>query len=579
MQAFSVSIGKSDFCPVTRTLNGQVYPGLRTVVRIGDARSRITFWDANWADLHRAPEGWLARIPFVAQLLVATVSYAGKDKHTGTLFALFFGSLLIWSPIPTMLSLWGSLLGPGPFLLVGFAIGGGCLWLAYLLGGNALWSRLTQPNIARTANVRFAPTGVGAAAAFVGGCFWGAFAIEAVIARWLFGPLPIAPQLCQAVLALTGPVLVLLFFLGNAVAIAWDRKGQKWRRFRALVSLAGLLALSFALVTGVAAAILWVNLFAADKLTTFGLVDLRALKAWDAAYVRALPFEVVRAEMLTTWATVVGVGALLVALVVWIVMTFFMPDGVKRFSGRVFRGLLGCIVIPAILISFVAASLLIGSDIIQTSTSWQLWGLERVAGWREGLVGWLPWFGEKALGASDGAAGLMEVYGQSALRLLPVAGGLLLKPVQIGLDHSADVLRYLDNPEPERGRLDALIANLRAEEPGAVIAVVGHSQGSRIAVDTVSKSLGVERLATTGSPVAALYGGFLEEENLPEPADMPPWMNFWRGSDFVGGSIAKLGKKDREIRANLRLNHLNYWIEPKVMNFLLNSNPQPERAS
>jgi hypothetical protein len=43
------------------------------------------------------------------------------------------------------------------------------------------------------------------------------------------------------------------------------------------------------------------------------------------------------------------------------------------------------------------------------------------------------------------------------------------------------------------------------------------------------------------------------------------WTNFYRPSDYIGGSISWASCEDRQLVSNFALNHLNYFVETSVM--------------
>ena len=158
-------------------------------------------------------------------------------------------------------------------------------------------------------------------------------------------------------------------------------------------------------------------------------------------------------------------------------------------------------------------------------------------------AGWLamPLLGP-ALNAGTCEADLLKIYSLSALRLLPFVPVAALPVARIGFDVAADILFYLHDGSEVRRRLRTMVADLA--NSGEVV-VWGHSQGARIAVDALfwNKESGAPpvpasgRLATSGAPVATLYGGFLDHPDLPPPRPGWSWANFWRSTDVVGGAI------------------------------------------
>ncbi|MBB1493244.1 hypothetical protein H5395_17465 [Paracoccus sp. MC1854] len=504
------------------------YVGVETVSEGG----RTILWDANWADLHRAPSGWLARIPFTMGLLVATVAYAGTKSAPGRLLHLFFSGILIWLVLPAMISLWSaSLKSNWLFGLFALVLAFVTFWVAGKLR-------------------RIDPTAVHA------GWFWAALVlvlagIHFFRTDWLapaaFGA---AAMRFQALLTLFGPLLVLL-------VLVFGRNGARWRVH---LSLVGLLALSMALATGLLAVILWANLYAADQLAQHlpSVVYCDEFREWDAAYVAALPYDVVHVEAATSTATM-SVGVLFMTVMAsWAIGTFLRQSSN---TGAVLRVHMSWISIIVVLL-FLVVSTFIALDMTG------IFGETRPSVRPPDATG--------QTGSSQSCPvakdGLVGIYGRSALRMLPFALMLLFRPVRIALDVMADVLHYLRDPRQQQASLSSLLASLEGGDTR--IAIIGHSQGSVIAIDTVLADPGrfpsVMRVATTGSPFCTLYGWLLDNARIPARSGQIRWNNYWRGSDFVGGRI---GSGDFPvnvpIRGNFRQHHINYWIEDEVMMFAL----------
>lgn len=526
----------------------------------------VTIWDANWSDIERPPENWTLRIPFLAKLLVATVAYAARHKPTkenptglngaAIPFRLLFALFMLWSVLLPVLSLWSAVLVP-PWAFFILALGTlvGTLFTAWKLHS-------VDPM------------------AGIGGALWAA---AMVILLPTFGTANLWPGAfgdCGIWAQRAVPILI----LGCYLVAAFCGKGEA--TLGTHLARLGLIALATALVASFAAILIWANLYLADKLAGSRpwLVSVEQFMLWNQAFAEALPYRLAAVEAITTVATIL-IGLLFVAaLTVYAVLTFVFET---KGSGAALRAMVRWITICIALLFPAAVFLVVLESFGQLDGRFAQIGnsaaielralgedLPRLAAVTSGLAALATTFA----GVDSLARGsnLLEIYGDSALRALPFIGGLALNPVRVGLDVMADILLYLRDPRPQLQRLCDL---LRALDDKDDLAIVAHSQGSRVAVDAIfSPELRhlKGRLATTGSPVATLYGRFLGETNLPEEGESESWIwrNYWRGSDFVGGKIPKcpddrFAPIDEPIDENYQLTHLNYWIEPKVMRFLL----------
>jgi hypothetical protein len=536
---------------------------------------RVRLWDANWAALNAAPARWPALALFFGRLLLSTTAYAGKESFWGALFNLLMGGLLLWLPLLVALSLWNLLLPEGAFFFVGILFAVGMYWGARALD-RAMAATPPDPRIV----------------AVVAGKLWAAAALA--VAVWQIfrtGPL-LDPDLVArhlplrvivACILLAGPFLILMTFLGLWRKDVPGTSGERRRAaVRAVLSLTGLLAAAFILLTGASAAFLAINLLLAGELTTWVPPLSAGLLCWDAAYARALPYRIFPAEIVSTWATVIVGAVALAAYFRWNSAVKSGNEARQRGAGPRFRQDMQRTVV-LILVCLAATTLLIAGDMVERLSGVRIPVLVDVL---DVLAAWLPWLGRPSLDPPDDAVGLLAIYSQSALRLvLPLLG---LRLIPVALDHMADVLLYLHDKTHQQEMLRKAVrtARERAEGEGSASATVlaAHSQGSRIALDIAREAdLGVVRVATVGSPVAVLYGTFLDQANLDGWLEEEPrerriaWANFWRGSDFIGGPVPGL-KTDFEIVDDLESNHHDYWLDEKVVRFLL-SGELPENPA
>ncbi|MGF1454464.1 MAG: hypothetical protein ACFB6R_03705 [Alphaproteobacteria bacterium] len=175
------------------------------------------------------------------------------------------------------------------------------------------------------------------------------------------------------------------------------------------------------------------------------------------------------------------------------------------------------------------------------------------------------------------------VLGRSALGVLVLLGfvGLLLGPGRTMVDVAGDVVFYILPPEYEqnavatalRQRVEALLDRLAETGDHGPLVLVGYSQGSVIAADSVrALDAGLRgRLVTLGSPICSLYERFLEIPTAFEGQPPTRWDNLYRPTDFVGGPVGSkqtrgigLADADTPVLGNRKRHHMNYWPEPEV---------------
>jgi hypothetical protein len=166
---------------------------------------------------------------------------------------------------------------------------------------------------------------------------------------------------------------------------------------------------------------------------------------------------------------------------------------------------------------------------------------------------------------------VLQIYSASATRLLSflpvVAPGAI-----VFLATAADVLFWLIRSEHGakggiaqecRGRFIGAYNDLK-NSGNEIGCVVGYSQGSVVAIDAMAVLGASERMVTIGSPICSLYRDFLGIE-LGRGSDLEGrWTNFYRTSDYIGGSVPWAAGGDHEILSNFAMNHMTYFVEAVV---------------
>lgn len=529
---------------------------LQTELDLGKGNRRVRIYDANWSDIGLAPKTPWRLLPFLLQLLVIAVRVggcgwkdgkAGKWLFCGAAFRLLFSCVLIWLSFPVLLSLAAALLNDDVFIVATLFLAGAAGLLAWVL-------------------LKVDPFAFGSGLVVF-------FIILALgfahhLHGWPLNPMAIfGPAWVKISLAIAPPLFVFLALVEGAA------RGVPWA---ALASRIGMLVLGFGILSALAAGVMffaiaiWLSKVKLGELTARSpdastdaqaapvSADQAVLTEWGRDYACALPYQVGPVEIAATIATFAA-GA----IVAWVLFRWYRrteretPDSGAEMRTGLRRALWAMIAIFAVFSIFLVRD---------------------VAYWTGPSFDSLAWTATSAECDVD----LFAIYSFSFLRVMLLLFPLAIGPVRIGLDVAADILFYLQDGTKVRHRLRQIIEELRKE--GEVV-VVGHSQGSRIAADVLFGKGGLTespddettRLVTTGSPISSLYGGFLDRADIPA---LPPagktaestWTNFWRGTDFVGGVI---GKEDgtwplnHRVTANLKRNHIDYWIEPEVMSALL----------
>ena len=166
---------------------------------------------------------------------------------------------------------------------------------------------------------------------------------------------------------------------------------------------------------------------------------------------------------------------------------------------------------------------------------------------------------------------VLEVYRASMWRIaaillffLPMVGRMIavfsqivfyIAPVWSPLSSRCDLLEQFRNVVE--------IATQKSDGPPIILA---YSQGSKIAVDALANgTIETKKLVTIGSPIDAIHGTFLA---MPVPRRELNWHNFFRSSDFIGGSINEPNVKNAQIDQNFTSTHFKYYREEKVLSAL-----------
>ena len=173
----------------------------------------------------------------------------------------------------------------------------------------------------------------------------------------------------------------------------------------------------------------------------------------------------------------------------------------------------------------------------------------------------------------------LDIYAASATRIVPFLVPVFIPSLRVGLNVIADVLLYiLPSGFPfsiqirARNRLNALLAHLQTQHPGAKISLLAHSQGTVIARDVLSPNhKRVTRFVTAGSPLGSLYGRFLGRQvnNINDCE----WQNVYRASDYIAGPLNHKKISDVPLKGSYRAGHIHYFDEAEVIHRTLNSRP------
>jgi hypothetical protein len=193
--------------------------------------------------------------------------------------------------------------------------------------------------------------------------------------------------------------------------------------------------------------------------------------------------------------------------------------------------------------------------------------------------------------AQPGGTALAPGLRLAIVTLVQAAALLLVLLVAGRLQNLSDVLqRFADvagfwrvvyHPLAGASYRPAVLEGIRkaiADTGAQRVIVVGHSQGSVLAVSVVARlfeasdgpELGVEyRLVTCGSPLDALYGAFFPAEfDGRLPAEIP-WTNCWRATDAIASPIQATPNNvelpDPRPPAKRPLGHDDYWTDPGLV--------------
>jgi hypothetical protein len=532
-------------------------PGFERLVDVLDGRrlelrrtmvnsKRVVLVDANWADIGRAPKQWWAQIPYSLKLLVGTVVLAADGGARAPV--LIFGLIFSWAfrlflpaiaALP-LISLAGILPNSWIFGLAAAVVAAALVAIAWYLrefdgpatAGNAIAAAVVVAlAVAHLCGVPLMPVGPR----------------DLGLPDWTF-----------AAVAAAGPALILLALVEGLVRSLLCRKMPPITA----VSRIGLLILSFALASTLMVIAFLLGLYGIGWLIQQGQAREAALDAWGNAYACTLPYNIAPAEAVVAASILLAAVPLLVALAMWWCM---VRRGVPT-AGVCLRRRLGAVFVW-IIVLFLLLSGFLAVD------------MAGVLGWIDPtpLVGWF--FDPQSLRYPAAGVGekcdvnLFDIYRRSLIPRIPALVAVAAY-TRIGLDVATDVLIYLRSGEAV---CDRLRQTLRRFQPRSRrLAVVAHSQGSRVAMDAILGGDGQSfpgggRLATTGSPISALIGGFLHRADIPPKRSGWQWCNFYRGTDPIGGVID--GERDwprnHQIDENLEKNHINYWIERDVIRFLL----------
>jgi hypothetical protein len=274
-------------------------------------------------------------------------------------------------------------------------------------------------------------------------------------------------------------------------------------------------------------------------------LDDGALKQWSRDFLGHLPYDLRTAEISLTAAT------------------------------------LGAILLPAV----VGAGVYFAPARLRNA-----WGLSTPGESARNVIPFALWIGPIALGLGYGAISLwgrtpnpsdniIEIYQFSALRLYSLLP-LVAPGVRAILDAVGDIVFFILPPPasasatgptlsvrgPTLSRLEQVLKFLRASRPQNDIVVLAHSQGSVLAYTVLEENPALaDRLITMGSPLASLYGRFLQTPiSVSTITAGPAWLNMFRAGDYIGGPIPGV-ERGGDIGKG---GHVNYWGDAEVHGIL-----------
>lgn len=294
-----------------------------------------------------------------------------------------------------------------------------------------------------------------------------------------------------------------------------------------------------------------------------GLTDKEVLDVYDAV-AKGLPYDLVQLEILNFIVFIIATFALVFFCLIW--NGVLQTEAARRWEwGGQFRRLVSV----WLLILIVAGSLTVFPVLLQ-STATVIGNADHQSRFPEaGLFKsafdlLFPFFRVEN-------SSVLEVYRASMWRIAAILLFFLPKVGQMIAIFSQIVFYIAPIWSPLSSRHELLeqfrnvveIASQKSEGPPIILA---YSQGSKIAVDALANgTIETKKLVTIGSPVDAIHRTFL---SMPVPRRELNWHNFFRSSDFIGGSINEPNVKNARIDQNFTSTHFKYYREEKVLSAL-----------
>ena len=591
IEAASAELKQRPFFRFERTIDGRRYVGAVAEDGANDSKRSIFIWDANWSDVHGAPTGKIPLVIFLLKILTTMVQLcefgwpkklAKKDSYEGCSAPLLFGRMYRWLFFGIML--WVMAI-PSVHLFASIIADRRLASLAVLVVPTGTWllawTFRTVP--VRDAGGEGQMPGGDALAAKAGKLWAGGAAALGLL--WVWSDL--IPDLgwnWRNLVAYVDPEKLLLFsrvsitlalpalIVLAAVELVIKQRFQERRWWDKYAARMAMFILSASILSGLMAVVWALNLTIANSIDKWGLAKEDSLKKWGTTYIETTPYHVGYMEAVVGCGTALFLILILVGLARWCIFT--RPyDKSTRAGDKLHatgKGLQNWIAgsLIFLLVLFVITFTMLVDDLHAR------YSLRNPLGCEIECLCRLTEVGSKEI---------FDIYLWSALRLLPLVG-FLVGPGRIVLDTVADVLLYIPGEERPghangtvlRKRLKSLIEALSKPDNGLTpnIVIVAHSQGSRFAVDAIAEiaNKATLRLATTGSPIDSLYGRFLDRSDREATSAglEDRWMNYYRGSDFIGGPIDPPSPPHSEVidRA-YHDHHVNYWPDQTVIKFAL----------
>jgi|tagenome__1003787_1003787.scaffolds.fasta_scaffold20989023_9 hypothetical protein len=534
----------------TAEIGGCPYQKIRP---LGEQRYERAY-EVYWANLKPGGDTRLARVlrPFHVLLALSQIGGTGWDgRNLGINAPSTFGKALhayLWSVAITLPAIYFSLLHlpvlPEPWNII---LACSSIVMTYSLGfvlrNLDVWARISM--------------------------WLTPFAGGATILVWIqhrmtsseSDQIAASAQIAASLISLTYFLVIALSFFAVVELVVKTRRAHPTPpRICFLVRFAAL-TLPFTILGGAFGALSW-----ALNLSVGAWLAPDKLNEWGGAYIKALPFDLALLEFAFA-GTTFGVGLFLVF--VFRRFSRSLPTEARKREPQELGQWIRQKIKTALLLllagnTFVSALYIFNIAFFPGEGILQVWP----AGWlHDRFIAFGSWLtGQHANGGPVYGATAFAIYAASSTRIVSFIPGLI-GPLRTAAAVAADVVLWLAPKEPlsyRRWARERVVKLVEELTPQYDVHVLAYSQGTAVALDALHHVSNFSvKLITAGSPLDSLYHDFLNIR-FSRPGAVSSWMNYYRSSDYIGGSI-DAADRSTLVRSDYTMSHFNYFHAPELV--------------